>query len=238
MKKPEVPDPFHLFADEDMTEKHWRILEAAIRVFSEKGFSAARTREIAEEAGVSEGTVFNYFKTKKDLLTGLLLPLVARYFRPLLARSVENILNRRGHQPFDQVLFDIMKDRVQLIEKNWPLIKTVAAEAAFHPELLDPVRTRVTPYMIALVREWFQGEKSRGTIRDVDDTAALRVFMSMIVGYVLARKAFPEGLPLESGTVPWEADDVEIRRMLDIYLHGIARTIEPREGGGAHAPEN
>jgi AcrR family transcriptional regulator len=44
-----------------------RIIEAASEVFREHGFSAARTREIAERAGVQQPTLFRFFKSKKEL---------------------------------------------------------------------------------------------------------------------------------------------------------------------------
>lgn len=48
-------------------ERSEGILGAAIKVFSSKGYYGTATREIAEAAGVSEPTVFQYYKTKKDL---------------------------------------------------------------------------------------------------------------------------------------------------------------------------
>jgi TetR/AcrR family fatty acid metabolism transcriptional regulator len=39
-----------------------QILGAATRVFADKGFSRATTREVARAAGVSEGTIYNYFE--------------------------------------------------------------------------------------------------------------------------------------------------------------------------------
>ena len=44
------------------------IIEAATRLFAEKGYEATRTREIAEAAGIATGTLFNYAKTKSDVV--------------------------------------------------------------------------------------------------------------------------------------------------------------------------
>src|SRR5437764_8717232 len=49
-------------------EKHQRILEAAICVIAEKGFFQARVAEIAERAGVADGTIYLYFKNKEQIL--------------------------------------------------------------------------------------------------------------------------------------------------------------------------
>jgi len=45
-----------------------RIMEAALRIFAEKGFQTATITEISKEAGVSEATIYEYFGTKEDLL--------------------------------------------------------------------------------------------------------------------------------------------------------------------------
>jgi TetR/AcrR family transcriptional regulator, fatty acid metabolism regulator protein len=54
--------------DED---KHQKILQAAVKVFSEKGFFNSRVSEIAKEANVADGTIYLYFKNKDDLLISL-----------------------------------------------------------------------------------------------------------------------------------------------------------------------
>lgn len=51
--------------------KHQKILRAAVRVFSEKGFYNSRVSEIAKEASVADGTIYLYFKNKDDLLISL-----------------------------------------------------------------------------------------------------------------------------------------------------------------------
>src|SRR5258707_10352338 len=52
-------------------DKRNAILDAATRVFAERGLSAAPTSEISKRAGVAEGTLFTYFETKDALINAL-----------------------------------------------------------------------------------------------------------------------------------------------------------------------
>ena len=52
-------------------DKRNAILDAATRVFAERGLAAAPTSEISKQAGVAGGTLFTYFKTKDDLINAL-----------------------------------------------------------------------------------------------------------------------------------------------------------------------
>jgi AcrR family transcriptional regulator len=52
-------------------DKRNAILDAATRVFAERGLTAAPTSEISKRAGIAEGTLFTYFKTKDDLINAL-----------------------------------------------------------------------------------------------------------------------------------------------------------------------
>ena len=52
-------------------ERRQQILDAAREVFTERGFARATTAEIARTAGIAEGTIYNYFGSKRDLFTEL-----------------------------------------------------------------------------------------------------------------------------------------------------------------------
>src|SRR6202049_3574101 len=52
-------------------DKRNAIIDAATRLFAERGLTAAPTSEISNQAGVAEGTLFTYFKTKDDLINAL-----------------------------------------------------------------------------------------------------------------------------------------------------------------------
>src|SRR5438309_11167252 len=58
-------------ADRNAGDKRERILDASERIFARHGFFAARVSEIAKEAGVADGTIYLYFKSKDDLLISL-----------------------------------------------------------------------------------------------------------------------------------------------------------------------
>src|SRR5881275_752058 len=51
--------------------KRERILDAAVRVFAQEGFYNAKVAQIAHVAGVADGTIYLYFKSKDDLLISL-----------------------------------------------------------------------------------------------------------------------------------------------------------------------
>jgi TetR/AcrR family transcriptional regulator, fatty acid metabolism regulator protein len=57
--------------DTKPSDKRARILEAAVKVFAERGFHSATVAEIARAAGVADGTIYLYFKSKDDLLLRL-----------------------------------------------------------------------------------------------------------------------------------------------------------------------
>src|SRR5512142_3164475 len=52
-------------------ERQAQILSAAAKVFAQKGFERATIADIAKEAGLAEGSIYNYFKNKADLLVSL-----------------------------------------------------------------------------------------------------------------------------------------------------------------------
>ncbi len=70
-------------------EKHQVILEAAVKTFARTGYHRTRVADIAREAGVADGTVYIYFKSKEDILVSL--------FQDLMLRFVEDLHSELAH---------------------------------------------------------------------------------------------------------------------------------------------
>jgi TetR/AcrR family fatty acid metabolism transcriptional regulator len=58
-------------SDKRTIDKRMVILDAALRTFVKRGYPETKVAEIASEAGVAEGTIYNYFPSKEDLLLAL-----------------------------------------------------------------------------------------------------------------------------------------------------------------------
>ena len=56
---------------EQIKDKRTAIMEAALKLFTERGFHGTSTAQISKDAGVATGTLFNYFPTKEDLINSL-----------------------------------------------------------------------------------------------------------------------------------------------------------------------
>ena len=58
--------------ERQLEARRMQIIQAAATLFASKGFHRTTTRDIAEAAEVSEGTLYNYFENKDDLLIGIM----------------------------------------------------------------------------------------------------------------------------------------------------------------------
>ena len=72
-------------------DKRRQILDAAVTMFTQKGYFTARISDIASSAGVADGTIYLYFKNKEDIIVSLFADVLERH----LARAKEEIAGVR-----------------------------------------------------------------------------------------------------------------------------------------------
>lgn len=204
------------FSEEEMTKRQWQILEAAVKVFSTKGFDGSRTSEIAKEADVAEGTIFRYYKTKKDLLMGLLIPLITRFFRPMIMNSAEKIIKNEEQKPIEEVLNDLLIDRYELLTKNLPLVKTIFMEAAYQPELLKIIQKDLAPKIIPVIMNFVETNIENNNFRELDTKVVTRTLMSLLMGYTVLSNTLPDYFKGENS-------EDEFRKTIDIFLNGVSK---------------
>ncbi len=74
----------------DKEEKRKIILQAAIDIFSQKGFHKATVAEIAKKACVAKGSIYDYFKSKDELIASLMEYIFAQTYEDMQTSSLSN----------------------------------------------------------------------------------------------------------------------------------------------------
>ena len=157
-------------SDEDadspiVKQRKKEILDASLRVFSEKGFDGGRTKDIAREANTSEATVFKYFPTKRHLMFAVIRPLLEIVARPLFMKPIERLLERQKGRPLEETLTLIMIDRWGMFANNERLIALAYMEAYRNPDLVAAMKQMIIPQILKYLEPLFAEAASSGEIR-------------------------------------------------------------------------
>lgn len=200
--------------DKKMTQKQVQIVNAAVEIFAEKGYAATSTSEIAQKAGVAEGTIFKHYKTKKDLLLSIAGPIAAKVFAPFLIRDFAKLLDM-PYARIEDFFRAILRDRIAFARKNAKLLRILVHEVPFQPELLEQVKRTLTDIVAERVLKVVKHFQEQGQIIEAPPWRIIRSFVSMFVGLVVFHIFLAPEFPFD--------EDEEIDRTIDILLHGIAR---------------
>jgi AcrR family transcriptional regulator len=169
------------------SEKQLKIIEAAIDIFSEKGFAATSTSEIAKKAGVAEGTIFRHYKTKKDLLISIVTPFISKLIAPHFAKDfVKNVLDQK-YDSYENLLRTLAKNRYLFVKNNFPILKIFIQEIAFHKELRDPYFQLFKTHIYPKFEEQIKYFQSKGELVDLPPETILRLSFTSIAGAILSQ---------------------------------------------------
>jgi AcrR family transcriptional regulator len=206
------------FEDADgLTEKQKQILLAAIDSFSEKGYAATSTSEIAKKAGVAEGTIFRHYKTKKELLMAIVAPTMAKFLAPFIIRDISKVLNT-NYACYEDFLRAMIENRRDFLQQNLSIFKIMLQELPFHPELQIQFKTHILPEVYERIKALIEHYQDLGEIIELPAYTVVRLIASTIFGYLIGRYLlFPE--------IEWD-DELETERTIQFIMHGIGREKE------------
>jgi AcrR family transcriptional regulator len=168
-----------------------QILDAAASVFAEKGFHRTTTKEIANAAGVSEGTIYNYFANKADLLVSMLTRLVE-------LRELTDELAGALQSDAQEFLVAIFRDRMgRIIQSHEKMFQAILPEILINPELRERFYQQFVQPTTAMLEQYIRARVQLGHIRPINVPLAVRTVQSMFVGLLIFRFFGDE--PIQSG---------------------------------------
>jgi AcrR family transcriptional regulator len=153
-----------------------KLIQAAVRVFSEKGFSGASTREIARRARVNPTTLFRIFNSKEQLHAAAVDYVIAG----LHVRKQIDALAQRG-DPATKFIAGVIKT---LVDANFstPEVQRILLNAALERSEIafTAVWERLVP-IVKCVEAHLAGYMARGELRKTDPLIAARLIIGAAV---------------------------------------------------------
>ncbi len=158
-----------------------KILNSAIKVFIENGYSGARMRDIADEAGINKGLLHYYFKSKNALFAEV-IKTSAQDFFPKLSRILHS------DKTFFEKIELIVDEYIEMLLKNPRFPPFIINELnhntdVFIDTLFSTVSIPDKTFVFSLIRE----EVSKGTIKPINPLHLILDTLSLVIYPFLAR---------------------------------------------------
>ena len=184
-----------------------RILQAAQRLFAAKGFEGTTTRDLAQTAGVAEGTLFRHFANKKAIL----VEVATSGWVDLLTDLLTELSEMGSYKAIAQV----MRRRMWNLQKNADIMRVCFMEVQFHPDLRDRIQTEVIDKMTDVAEAFFQTAIDKGIYRQMDAKLGAKVFLGLF-----AIAGFSDHTLIEPNASPQEMQKMA-EGLADIFLNGV-----------------
>lgn len=109
-------------------QRKFEIIKAAIKIFGKHGFYDAKIKEIAEEAGIGKGTVYEYFKSKKDLFNQMIEHIVKTYFYNVKDVMKKHRTTKEKLLAFAQHHGNFINEHINMVENVIPISNFLSEE--------------------------------------------------------------------------------------------------------------
>ncbi len=168
----DAPDPIqHTLT----TARRNQILDAATRVFAEKGFHRATIKDIAQTAGIADGTIYIYFSSKTKILLGILTRLNESTER-------EQQFTLGSEQDMRTFFLTYIRQRMSLLWPNAEVFRAVLPEMLVNADLRDPYYQQVLIPTFKIAEHYFQLQSTTGQMRQIDIPLAVRTLAATVIG--------------------------------------------------------
>ena len=189
-----------------------RLLQATLKLISEKGYLRATTKDIAREAGVTEVTLFRHFGSKERLFEAV----INKYtFLPSLKDLLSEI--SEYSDSYEKVLHTIGVLFFETLKERKSLVKIMTSEINIYPEKVREIYTQFIDETDRVLAGYFRSQQKRGMLRRFSPEMAASVFFGMIFSYFRLEEIV-KGRDIRKK----ELDGI-IKGFVEIFVHGTLK---------------
>lgn len=168
----------------ELSLKQRQVLISSLKLFSEIGFENTTSNLIAEHAGVSEGTVFSYFKTKEGILDAIL----SRFLEQVIPEVIADFSDKRftiGQETFSLFLRSIVQDRLVFIHNNKMQVKILLSRSLIDKSISEELGNIIVHSIINPITPVLNQFKKNGVIRDWSNERIVRYILALSLSYTI-----------------------------------------------------
>jgi AcrR family transcriptional regulator len=185
----------------ELSQRRREIFDAAVNLFLEKGFQETSMREIAEAAGMGKSSLYDYFRTKDEILA-----FVIEEETIILIKQAQAIASQ--NTPPEIRLKQIMRLHVSFMQENANLFSRLSAEALrLKPESqkgIQQTRYAYQDLVAGIIQEGIAG----GRFREVNPLHAARLLLNSLLSVLYT-------------TRPTGSAEAMLEEAVEIFLHGL-----------------
>ena len=168
----------------NLSLKQRQVLLSSLKLFSEIGFENTTASLISKEAGVSEGTVFSYFKTKEGILEAILSTFLEQVIPDVIA-DFSGKKFTANQESFPLFLRSIVRDRLVFIQKNQMQVKILLSRSFIDKTISDQLGNVIVHSIIKPISPVLNQFKEKGVIRDWSNERIVRYILALSLSYAL-----------------------------------------------------
>lgn len=199
--------------DGRITRTQRQILAAALDLFAEKGYEEVGTREIAERAGVAEGTIFHNFVNENGILDAIMQPIVKNIL-PTMLNTLDQAVLDSPNQTLEAFIVALVRDRVKFVTRNRASLAVILSQFFNNAEDRAAVLGMVSPAILTQATEAMERLKATGELVEWPNHMILQLVFSTIGGYLVEQVLYPQAATL--------SDQQVVHYLSDFLVNGLS----------------
>lgn len=183
-----------------------KIIKAAFKLFSQKGYLGATTKEIAKLANVAEVTLFRYFKTKEQLFIEVLQ-------RESFLPTLKDLIPKLENIEYKEALKTVAQYYLNLLKKKRELIRIMHTEISQYPVQIRKIHTKIIQEISQTFAFFLDTLKEKGVIRNIDTNYASMAYFGMLFNLFIKRELLRKNINIHKA----------LDTYIDIFYEGTRR---------------
>ena len=198
---------------QDMPKGKRSAMLSALELFSKQGYDGTSTMAIAQRAGISQATIFKYFKTKDDLLQAILEPMIKNllpeYREDFLADIPETTTLR-------QTVRFLIRDRYAFLKQNKEVVMIFFTQVMTNTDTRTTFNHFISETASMFIDYVYDTLKKSGDLQDgLTPAAVLRTIAGQLMIYFLQRQ-----IVLPDMTVD---EDADLQTIEDLIVRALSK---------------